>query len=50
MTPYNYNPSVVKLIQAKAASCFIGINENQNHFLIDSLGLSWYRYALLWIL
>jgi len=36
---YYYCPSVVKLIQAKAALCFIGMNENRNHFLIDSLGL-----------
>ena len=47
---YNCSPSAVRLIQAKAALCFIGMNENQDHFLIDSLVLSWYRYALPWIL
>jgi hypothetical protein len=40
LTQYHYSPSVVRLIQAKAASYFIGMNENRNHFLIDSLGLS----------
>jgi len=40
LTQCDCSPSVLKLIQVKAALCFIGMNENQDHFLIDSLGLS----------
>jgi len=40
LDPISLQPKRCKLIQVKAALCFIGMNENQDHFLIDSLGLS----------
>jgi hypothetical protein len=37
---YNYGQTLVKMFQETGFSCLIGMNENRNHFLIDSLGLS----------